>query len=140
MDILRIMLIIALAIPLPVLAGEPMRLRLIANGEVLTAVLEDNQASGDFAKMLPLKLAMKDYNGTEKIGDLHGKLSTRDSPEGFDPFAGDITFYAPWGNIAVFYRDFPWSKGLIHLGCITSGMEKLTSIKGDFELRIEKLE
>lgn len=139
MNILKFILVLVFSLPYIALAGEPIQIRLIVDEEVLTAVLEDNPTSRDFAKMLPLKLAMRDYNGTEKICNLPGKLSTKDSSEGFNPSIGDITLYAPWGNLAIFYRDFTWSKGLIHLGRITSGMNKLASLKGDFELQIEKL-
>jgi hypothetical protein len=31
---------------------------------------------------------------------------------------GDITYYAPWGNLAIFYRDFGYSPGLVRLGHI----------------------
>jgi hypothetical protein len=34
---------------------------------------------------------------------------------------GDITYYAPWGNLALFYRDFPYSNGLIRLGTLDTG-------------------
>ena len=65
--------------------------------------------------MLPLTLTLKDYAGTEKISDLPRKLSTQGAPSGSDPSVGDITLYAPWGNLAIFYRDFGYASGLIIL-------------------------
>ena len=41
------------------------------------------------------------------------------------PSIGDIAYYAPWGNLAIFYRDFPYSPGLIKLGVIDTGGEAL---------------
>lgn len=29
---------------------------------------------------------------------------------------GDITYYSPWGNLALFYRDFGHASGLVRLG------------------------
>jgi len=29
---------------------------------------------------------------------------------------GEITYYAPWGNLAIFRKDFGYSEGLIRLG------------------------
>ena len=58
------LLLTALAALLPhsAPAGEPMRIRLIVDGETLPAVLEDNPAGRDFLSMLPLTLTVKDYN------------------------------------------------------------------------------
>ncbi len=137
---LLLLLTLAAALPHPTLADEQMEIRLIVGGETLSAILEDNPTSHDFMRMLPVTLTMKDYNGTEKIGDPPRKLSTKGASDGFDPSVGDITLYAPWGNIAIFYRDFSWSRGLISLGRITSGMEKLASMHGDFEVTFERVQ
>jgi hypothetical protein len=83
---------------------------------------------------------MKDYSGTEKISDLPRKLSTKNAPSGCDPSVGDITYYSPWGNLAIFYKDFGYSKGLVKLGSIDGGIEQLGSIKGDFEAVFESIE
>ncbi len=131
---LALVLTLAGAFPRAALAGEQMEIRLLVGGEVLSARLEDNPTSRDFARLLPLTLMMKDYNGTEKIGNPPRTLATEGAPDGFDPSVGDITLYAPWGNLAIFYRDFSWSRGLICLGRITSGLEKLAARHGDFEV------
>src|SRR5947208_4596122 len=61
--------------------------------------------------------------------DRHGapglpkKLSTHDAPAGVDPSRGDIACYAPWGNLAIFYKDFQYSRGLVKLGRIDSTVE-----------------
>lgn len=88
--------------------------------------------------MLPLTLRLEDYNGTEKISDLARKLTREGAPAGFDPSAGDIAFYAPWGNLALFYRDFRYSEGLLPLGRIEAGVEAL-SRPGPITARIERL-
>lgn len=136
---LALLLTLIVALPHPTPAGEQMEIRLIIGGETVPAILEDNPSSRDFMQMLPVTLTMKDYNRTEKIGDPPRKLSTKEAPDGFAPSAGDITLYAPWGNIAIFYRGFSWSKGLIPLGRITSGMEKLATLHGDFEVTFEQV-
>jgi hypothetical protein len=89
----------------------------------MTATLDDNATSRDFISLLPLTLTLEDYNGTEKISNLSRKLSTKDAPAGIDPSVGDITYYSPWGNLAIFYKDFGYSRGLVKLGRIDSGVE-----------------
>ncbi len=105
---------------------KEMKLKITVGDKTATAVLYDNPTSRDFVKALPLTVKMDDYSNTEKVFYPSPKLSTKGAPKGFDPSAGDITLYAPWGNVALFYKDFGYSSGLISMGRITSGMEAFT--------------
>lgn len=100
----------------------PMTLRITIADTILTARLEAGQAARDFAAQLPLTLELSDYHQTEKIAQLPRKLNLRGEPDGYTPRTGDIAFYAPWGNIALFYQDFGYSKGLVKLGHITGDL------------------
>ncbi|MGR5945516.1 cyclophilin-like fold protein [Enterobacter sp. C4G1] len=93
-----------------------MKLRIILDDKTITATLNDSQASREFAALLPLTLKLKDYAGEEKISDLPGRLSTESSPAGIAAKKGDITIYAPWGNLAIFYKPHGYASGLIKLG------------------------
>jgi hypothetical protein len=86
------------------------------NGESVSATLEDGAAARAFRALLPLTLTLTDYNATEKISDLPKRLSTEGEPAGIDPEPGDLAYYAPWGNLAIFYNDFGYSRGLVRLG------------------------
>lgn len=113
-----------------------MKIRLTINGQSTTATLEDNLTARDFLAMLPMNLTLEDYASTEKIAYLPRKLSTQGAPAGIDPAVGDITYYAPWGNLALFYRDFGYSSGLIRLGRFDSGVDAI-NIRGSVNVRIE---
>lgn len=106
---------------------ETMKIRMTMAGKIITASLEESDSARDFFAMLPLTLPFEDYAETEKIAYLPGKLTTQTAPEGIDPQVGDIAYYAPWGNLAIYYRDFGYSSGLIRLGRITSGLDALTA-------------
>jgi hypothetical protein len=95
-----------------------MKIRITIDSASVSAQLEDNPSARDFASLLPLTVVLEDYARTEKITYLPRKLSTADAPAGVDPSIGDIAYYAPWGNLAIFYRDFGYSSGLIKLGTI----------------------
>jgi len=95
---------------------NPMKLRIILDDKTITATLNDSQASRKFAALLPLTLKLKDYAGEEKISDLPARLSTAGSPAGTAAKKGDITIYAPWGNLAIFYKPHGYASGLIKLG------------------------
>ena len=106
-----------------ILKMDSIRVKITIGQKVATAILYDNPTSKDLVSLFPLTLEMEDYNRTEKINQLPKKLSSKDAPSGFDPSVGDITYYEPWDNIALFYKDFGYSNGLISLGKITSGLE-----------------
>lgn len=100
-----------------------MKIRLTVNDRSMTATLIDSPTTRDFLSLLPLTLKLEDYARTEKIAYLPRKLSEEGAPPGVDPEVGDITYYAPWGNLALFYRDFGYANGLIKLGSIDDGAE-----------------
>ena len=117
--------------------GSAVKLRITIGAAVLTATLEDTPAARDFASLLPLTLTLRDYAGTEKISDLPRRLSTEGAPAGIDPSVGDITYYAPWGNLTLFYNDFTYLSGLLLLGKLDSGadvLNKPASLVARFEL------
>lgn len=118
---------------------DSMRIRLVVGGTVLTATLEDTAAARDFAALLPLELTLEDYHGIEKIADLPARLSTEGAPKGVDPEVGDVTYFAPWGNLALFYRDFGYARGLVRLGRIDGDVDVLAT-DGPLAARIERIE
>jgi hypothetical protein len=117
--------------------ASTMKIRLTFDGKAVEATLLDNATARDFLSLLPMTLTLEDYNSTEKIGYPARKLSTADAPAGVDPSVGDIAYYAPWGNLAIFYKDFGYSRGLIGLGRIDSGIEAL-SVPGSLKVTIER--
>lgn len=104
---------------------------------VLTATMLDNAASRDFISMMPFTVTLSDYAGTEKISDLPKRLSTDDAPSGYDPSVGTIAYYAPWGNLAIYYNDFSYSSGLVPLGNIITGIEELKILDRDTSATFE---
>jgi hypothetical protein len=113
-----------------------MKIRLTTNGKAVTATLIDNATSRGFRSLLPLTLTLEDYAATEKIAYLPRKLSTADAPPGFEPSAGDVTYYAPWGNLAIFHKDVPYAKGLVQLGRIDADVDVLAA-RGPVRVTIE---
>ena len=116
------------------------RLKLTVNGnEEILANLEDNVASREFLEMLPLTLTFEDFNNTEKIANIPSKLNVDGLPSGYTPSIGELAYYAPWGNISVFYEDFRYSNSLYKLGTLESGTEIFADINNDFEVTIERV-
>lgn len=121
--------------------AQTTKIKLTFEGNEIYAVITDSKAGNDFLSLLPLNVKAEDFNSTEKIFYLSKKLNTQNEPDGINPKAGDITYYAPWGNIAIFYKNFRYSNNLIYLGKFenVSDVEKLSNIKGNFDIRIERV-
>ena len=96
-----------------------LNINIIVGEQTITVTMEDNGAARDFLSRLPLEVTLEDYNnGTEKIFYPDPALSLDDTPRGCAPVAGDITIYEPWGNVAIFCRDWSESNSLIKIGHI----------------------
>jgi hypothetical protein len=104
-----------------------MDILMLVMGVDLRGTLDDTAAGRDFAALLPLTVALTDFNGTEKVSDLPRSLMIEGGPSGTTPSAGDIAYYAPWGNLALFYRDFGYSEGLVRLGRLEPGAAEVLS-------------
>ncbi|GHH25247.1 cyclophilin-like fold protein [Streptomyces lanatus] len=113
-----------------------MNIRLTVDGRVIEATLNGSAAARDFAALLPLTLDPDDFQQTERIADLPKRLSTADAPPAADPNAGDLAFYAPWGNLALFYRDGHRSPGLVILGRLDRGADTTHLARAD-QVRID---
>lgn len=118
---------------------ENTRIKLTVNGNEIFVRLDDNVASRELLEMLPLTLNFEDFNSTEKIATLPSELSTEGLPSGYTPKVGDFSYYAPWGNLSIFYEDFRYSNSLYKLGTIESGTEILGNMNGNFEVTIERV-
>lgn len=105
----------------------------------ITATMEDNSAGRDFLSRLPLEVTLNDYNNiTEKIFYPTPALSTEGVTRGCTPAPGDITIYAPWGNVAIFCKSWSHSNDLIKIGRIDGNGIEALSVAGDVRVIFER--
>jgi len=100
--------------------------------------LDSNPTSQSLLDQAPFSVEFEDFAGLEKIFYPPKKLSKENAPSGAKPSKGDIMYYAPWGDVALFYKDAGYASGLIPMGKIEdidglvkalSKSEKATIIK-----------
>lgn len=115
-----------------------MRIRLAFDDQNFTATLKDTQPAHDLLSLLPLDLTIEDYSTNEKIAYLPRKLTEEGSGPFGDESPGDLCYYAPWGNLALFHAPYRRSRGLIRLGGLDGGPAALL-LRGEYPLRIETL-
>ena len=105
----------------------------------ITATMEDNAAARDFLSRLPLEVTLNDYNQTtEKIFYPSPALTTAGTARGCVPIPGDITIYAPWGNVAIFCKNGSRSNDLIKIGHIDGDGIEALRVAGDVRVKFER--
>lgn len=114
-----------------------LKLRMSFEGGEVLVNLYDSQAAKELVAMLPLTLTFEDYARAEKIAYLPRKLSS--SAPLSSSHRGDFAYYAPWGNLAVFYNGDGSGSGLYILGEIESGKETLANMNRNFTATLEAL-
>lgn len=116
-----------------------MKVRFLFAKHRVDTTLYDNPSARDFASMLPLDLKIEDYSDNEKIAYLPRKLTEKGSGPFGNEQPGDLCYYAPWGDVILFYATYRYSSGLIRLGRVDGGIEPMLT-RGEFPLRIESAE
>lgn len=108
---------------------------IVIGEHTITATMEDNAAARDLLSRLPLEITLNDFNNTtEKIFYPKLALTLNGVPRGCTPVPGDITIYAPWGNVAIFCKEWPHSDDLIKIGHIDGDGINHLSVDGDIKV------
>lgn len=119
--------------------NESMKMNITVGGLTVTATMEDNAAARDFLSRLPLEVTLNDYNNiTEKIFYPSPALTTTGVTRGCAPTPGDITIYVPWGNVAIFCKNWSQTNDLIKIGHIDGDGISALNVAGDVAVKFEK--
>lgn len=114
------------------------RIRIAFDGQEVVVRMRTHAASREFMALLPLTLTFSDYARAEKIATLPRRLNTKGLPTAREA-GGDFTYYAPWGNLAVFYTGQGDDSNVYTLGHIESGKKALAAAGREFTATIELL-
>ena len=105
-----------------------------ANGNTTVFELNNSPAARDLYAQLPLSITVENYSDNEKIFYPPKKLNTTDTPLADGGRAGTLAYYAPWGDVVMFYGDFSSAPGLYELGHVTSGSEYIPEMSGSIQI------
>lgn len=111
-------------------------IRVESNGNTIVFELNDSQAARELYEQLPLSIEVEDYSTNEKIFYPPQELDVSDAPLA-EAGAGTLAYYAPWGDVVMFYEDFGGAGGLYELGEAVSGAEYISGLSGT--LQVEKM-
>ncbi len=108
---------------------QAMRISVQANGKTILFELNHSTAAQELYAQLPIQIEVKNYSNDEKIFYPPKKLATQNTPAAHAK-AGTLAYYAPWGDVVMFYRDFGSASGLYELGKAVLGAEHIGSLSG----------
>ena len=110
-----------------------MKINVKANGNTTVFELNNSPAAKELYAQLPLSITVENYSNNEKIFYPPKKLNTTDTPQA-DAQAGTLAYYAPWGDVVMFYGSFGSAAGLYELGHAISGSEYIQRMSGTIQI------
>lgn len=99
------------------------------NGNTIAFELNDSQAARALYDQLPLTVEIEDFSTNEKIFYPPEGLDTSDAPLASGG-AGTLAYYAPWGDVVLFYDAFGGNGSLYELGHAAAGGEWIETLSG----------
>ncbi|HJA33128.1 MAG TPA: hypothetical protein H9794_02565 [Candidatus Mediterraneibacter merdigallinarum] len=105
---------------------------LAEDGSEIIFELNDSTAAADLYAQLPLSVEIEDFSDNEKIFYPEA-LDTADTPlAGVE--TGTLAYYAPWGDVVMFYGEYSENPSLYELGHAVSGEEEISQLSGTVEI------
>ena len=111
----------------------PMKVQVKKDDTVFVFALNDGRAARELYAQLPVTVQVEDFGTNEKIFYPPEALSTEDTPQA-EGQEGTLAYYAPWGDVVMFYGHFERNAGLYALGEAVSGMEEIMTLDGAVEI------
>lgn len=109
--------------------GKKMRISVEVNRKITVFQLNQSRAAQELYAQLPLEIDVEDYGDNEKIFYPPSRLDTSNTPLA-DAKNGTLAYYAPWGDVVMFYADFGSADGLYELGQAVDGIGDIKEISG----------
>ena len=91
--------------------------------------LNESPTAQSLLSQLPLTVEVEDFSTNEKVFYPPQELDTSDTPLA-EGGAGTLAYYAPWGDVVLFYDSFSANSSLFELGEAVSGAEDISQMTG----------
>ena len=114
-----------------------MQVKITAMRLTATFQLYDTIAAKEFYDQLPLRLELTNFRDAQWMFYPPEKLSVTAREAYHDGKKGELSYYAPWGDVVMFYGRFGSAAGLYELGHAISGSEFIQGMSGT--IQIEKV-
>lgn len=99
----------------------------------VTYQLNNSRAAKELYAQLPLTLKVENYSDNEKIFYPPKELKTGDTPKSKGR-KGSLSYYAPWGDVVMFYKPAGSASELYQLGTVVSGENDISKLSGEITI------
>lgn len=121
--------------PGPTSEKPNLQIRVRAGRQTIVFELNDSAAARSLYEQLPLTVEVENFSDNEKIFYSPEKLDVTSALQAAaGAGAGTLAYYAPWGDVVMFYGDFNANGQLFELGRAVSGGGEIGSLSGTLEI------
>lgn len=106
-----------------------LKVRVSSGSTSVVFTLNDTQAAQDLYAQLPLTVEVENFSTNEKIFYPKKKLNITGASEAYAK-KGGLCYYAPWGNVVMFYAHFGQGNRLYSLGEAIEGVDNIEKLRG----------
>lgn len=99
--------------------------------------LYETQAAKQFYDQLPLKLEVSNFRDAQWMFYPPKKLSVHSGEAYHDGKKGELSYYEPWGDVFMLYKDFYAGDEMHRLGIVQEGIDNIEAMSGT--VMIEKM-
>ena len=117
---------------------ETMQIKVSDKTNTIIYELNDSTAATELYNQLPLTTEVENFSSNEKIFYPPNELSTENTKRADSKGEGVLAYYAPWGDVVMFYDSFSSASGLYELGTVVEGSNQIRKLTG--EITVEKIE
>lgn len=106
----------------------------IADTDYVVTVDENTQAGKLFLNSLPLTLSFENFGSSERVAYLPKRLDMNGYDSHLSVKRGDMTYYVPWGNLAVFKKAYSSPSDLAPIGSMPENAISALEQSGDSDV------
>ncbi|QGY42026.1 hypothetical protein GM415_09075 [Pseudodesulfovibrio cashew] len=112
-----------------------MKVEISSNGKTATFQLYDTAAAREFYNQLPLELDLTNFRDAQWMFYPPEKLNVKANEAYHDGKKGELSYYAPWGDVFMLYKDFYAGDEMHRLGIGLSGVDDIAAMSGSAVIR-----
>ena len=114
---------------------ETMQISVKSSDYEIIYELNDSQAAKELYSQLPLTLEVEPFSNNEMTFYPPEKLSVNNTPLS-DGTIGSLSYYAPWGDVVMFYAPCSPNGSLYGLGAAISGVDNISKLSGKITVSV----
>ncbi len=112
-----------------------MKVQIASQGKVATFQLYDTTAARELYEQLPLELDLSNFRDAQWMFYPPEKLNVTASEAYHDGRKGELSYYAPWGDVFMLYKDFYAGDEMHRLGVGLSGINDIAEMSDSAVIR-----